>query len=108
MREILRSFCYRLLSFDSVLFRLLSFASARSCVCLHRLFLGSISTVVFVGVSCNEPSGSKQMAHSKIVVVIAFSFLFEMDVVLVLHRRPLGNVDFLCHISIVFCRHLFW
>ena len=43
---------------------------------------------------------NKQMAHSQIVVVIAFSLSFEMDVVLVLHRRPLGNVCFHCCLSI--------
>ena len=43
---------------------------------------------------CDEPSGNKQMAHSQIAVVIAFSLTFEMDVRLVFHRRPLGNVGF--------------
>ena len=58
------------------------------------LLLGSEATVVFVGVSCGEPGGNEQMAHSQIVVVIAFSLTFEMDVALVLHRRPFGNVGF--------------
>ena len=43
---------------------------------------------------------NKQMAHSQIVVVIAFSLSFEMDVALVRHRRPLGNVCFHCRLSI--------
>ena len=43
---------------------------------------------------------NKQMAHSQIVVVITFSLSFEMDVALVLHRRPLGNVCFHCRLSI--------
>ena len=59
----------------------------RSCVGLHRLLLGSEATIVFVGVLCGEPGGDEQMAHSQIVVVIAFSLIFEMDVALVLHRR---------------------
>ena len=50
-----------------------SFASVRSCAGLCHLFLGSRVTVVFVGVTCDEPSGNKQMAHSQIVVVIAIS-----------------------------------
>ena len=45
-------------------------------------------------------SVNKQMAHSQIVVVIAFSLGFEMGVALVLHRRPLGNVCFRCRVSI--------
>ena len=49
------------------------FASLRSCAGLHRLLLGSEATIVFVGVSCGEPGGDEQMAHSQIVVVIAFS-----------------------------------
>ena len=32
------------------------------------------------GVSCDEPSGNKQMAHSQIVVVIVFSLTFEIYV----------------------------
>ena len=47
-----------------------------------------------MGFFCDEPSGNKQMAHSQIAVVIAFSLTFEMDVRLVFHRRPLGNVGF--------------
>ena len=65
-----------------------------SCVGLHRLLLGSEVKVLFVWVFCDEPSGNKQMAHSQIAVVIAFSLTFEMDVRLVFHRRPLGNVGF--------------
>ena len=72
------------------------FVSLRSCAGLHCLLLGSEATVVFVGVSCGEPGGNEQMAHSQIVVVIAFSLTFEMDVALVLHRRPFGNVGFHC------------
>ena len=49
------------------------FVSLRSCAGLHRLLLGSEATVVFVIVSCGEPGGNKQMAHSQIVVVIVFS-----------------------------------
>ena len=44
-----------------------------SCAGLHRLLWGSDVSIVFVGVFCDEPSGNKQMAHSQIVVVIAFS-----------------------------------
>ena len=43
---------------------------------------------------------NKQMAHSHIVVVIAFSLSFEMDGALVLHQRPLGKVCFHCRLSI--------
>ena len=77
-----------------------SFVSLRFCAGLHRLLLGSDATDVFVGVACDELSGNTQMAHSQIVVVIEFSLLFEMDVALVLHGRPLGNVGFHCHLSI--------
>ena len=73
---------------------------------LHRLLLGSEVTVVFLGLARNEPSGNTQMAHSQIVVVIAFSLTFDMDVVLVLHGRPLGNVGFRCHFSIAVYNHL--
>ena len=72
------------------------FVSLRSRAGLHCLLLGSEATVVFVGVSCGEPGGNEQMAHSQIVVVIALSLTFEMDVALVLHRRPFGNVGFHC------------
>ena len=48
------------------------FVSLRFCDGLHRLLLGSEATVVFVGVSCGEPGGNEQMAHSQIVVVIVF------------------------------------
>ena len=65
-----------------------------SCVGLHRLLLGSEVNVLFVWFFYDEPSGNKQMAHSQIAVVIAFSLTFEMDVRLVFHRRPLGNVGF--------------
>ena len=71
-----------------------SFVSLRFCVGLHCLVFGSELTVVFVGVACDELSGNKQMAHSQIVVVIAFSFAFDMDVVFVYHRRPFGNICF--------------
>ena len=37
--------------------------------------------------SCGGPVGNEQMAHSQIVVAIAFSLIFEMDVALVFHRR---------------------
>ena len=107
MRELLHSFCSGSLLFVPVLFRLLSFVSLRSWACLHRLLLGSVVTVVFVGVARDEPSGNTQMAHSQIVVVIAFSLTFEMDVALVLHGRPLGNVGFHCHVSIAVYHHLF-
>ena len=69
--------------------------------------LGSELTVVFVGVACDELSGNKQMAHSQIVVVIAFSLRFDMDVALVLHGRPLGNEGFHCHLPIAIYHHLF-
>ena len=50
---------------------------------LHFVLLGIEVTFVFVGVSCDEPSDSKQMAHSQIVDVIVFSFFdYEIDVVL--------------------------
>ena len=42
------------------------------------------------------------MAHSQIVVVIVFSMYFETDVVLVFHRRPLGNCCFRCHFQFPF------
>ena len=32
------------------------------------------------------------MAHSQIVVVIAFSITFGIDATIVRHRRPLGNL----------------
>ena len=83
------------------------FVSLRFCAGLHRLLLGSEATVVFVGVSCGEPGGNEQMAHSQIVVVIAFSLIFEIDVAIVLHRRPFGNVDFQCRFSIAVPHHLF-
>ena len=63
------------------------FASLQSCAGLHRLLLGTEVTVVSVEVSCGEPSGNKQMAHSQLVVVIAFSLVFEMDVALVLSSQ---------------------
>ena len=46
------------------------------------------------------------MAHSQIVIVIAFSLFFEMDVSLVLHRLPFGNIGFHCQLPfamICFC-----
>ena len=90
-----------------VLFRLLLFCCfLRSCRGLHRLLFGSEATVVFVGVSCGEPGGNEQMAHSQIVVVIVFSLIFEMDIALVLHRRPIGNIGFQCRFSICFCYHV--
>ena len=52
------------------------------------------------------PDGNEQMAHSQIVVVIAFSLTFDMDVALVFHRRPLGNVGFRCHVSIAVYHHV--
>ena len=36
------------------------------------------------------------MAHSQIVVVIAFPFAFEMVFLFVFHRRPLGNACLPC------------
>ena len=69
----LHLFCSASLLCVAVLFRLLSFVSLLSCAGLHSLVLGSEVTVVFVGVACDELSGNKQMAHSQIVVVIAFS-----------------------------------
>ena len=60
------------------------------------------------------------MAHSQIAVVIAFSLTFEMDVRLVFHRRPLGNVGFHSQLPFamicsgmltfffIFCLRLFW
>ena len=99
IRVALRCCCF--FPFSSVCFRLLSFACLRSCAGLRRLLLGSEVTIVFVGVACDELSGNKQMAHSQIIVVIVFSLVFEMDVALVLHGRPLGDVGFHCHLSIV-------
>ena len=94
---ILHSFCYRLLLFVQIVFRLFClFVSLRSCAGLHRWLLGSEATVVFVGVSCGEPDGNEQMAHSQIVVVIVFPFSFEVDVVSVLHQCPLGSAGFHC------------
>ena len=96
--------CCCLWPFSSVCFRLL--ASLRSCAVLHRLLFGSEATVVFVGVSCGEPGGHKQMAHSQFVVVLMFPLIFEMDVVSVLHRRPLGNACFHCRFSIAVYHYL--
>ena len=48
--------CCCLFPFSSVCCRL--FASLRSGACLHRLLVGSEVTVVFVGVSCDEPSAN--------------------------------------------------
>ena len=79
----------------------------RSCAGLHRLLFGSEATVVFVGVSCGGPGGNEQMAHSQIVVAIAFSLTFEMDVALVRRRRPLGKTCFQCRFSIAVYHHLF-
>ena len=80
----LSSVCYRLFSLRSCALALL-----RSFAGLKRLLLGSEATVLFVGVSCCEPGdGNEQMAHSQIVVVIAFSSSFETDVCLVRHLRP--------------------
>ena len=78
------------------------FVSLRSCAGLHRWLLGSAATVVFVGVSCGGPDGNKQMAHSQIVVVFVFSLTFEVDVVSVLHRCPLGNAGFHCRFQLPF------
>ena len=97
----LHSFCSGSLLFDP------AFVSLRSCAGLHCLLLGSDVTVVFVGVDCDELSGNKQMAHSYIVVVIAFSLTFEMDVALVVHGRPLGNAGFHCYLSIAIYHYLF-
>ena len=63
--------CCCLYPFSSVCFCLI--ASLRSCAGLHRLLVGSDATVAFVGISCDDPSCNKQMAHSQIAVVIAFS-----------------------------------
>ena len=60
-----------------------------------------------MGVACDGLSGNKQMAHSQLVVVIAFSLTFAMDFALVLHGRPLGNVGFHCHLSIAVYHRLF-
>ena len=76
-------------------------------VLLHCLLLGREFTVVFVGVSCDGLSGDEQMAHSQIVVVIAFSSMFEMDVALVFHWCPFGNSGFHCHILFSVYHHLF-
>ena len=77
------------------IFRLLSFAFVCSCVGLLRLLLGSEVTVVFVTVACYEPSDNNQMAHPQIVVVIALSLTFEMDVVVVVpHLFPFDCVGF--------------
>ena len=85
LRGLLHSFCYWLLLFVQALFCLLSFvfvAFLRSCALallrsfagLKRLLLGNGATILFVVVSCCEPGdGNEQMAHSQIVVVIAFS-----------------------------------
>ena len=59
-----------------------------------------------LSVSVRVPGGNEQMAHSQIVVVIAFSLTFEMDVALVFHRRPLGNAGFHCRFSIAVYHHL--
>ena len=40
------------------------------------------------------------MAHSQIVVVIAFSITFRIDATIVRHRRPLGNFGFRCCFSV--------
>ena len=40
------------------------------------------------------------MAHSQIVVVIAFSITFGIDATIVRHRRPLGNLGFRCCFSV--------
>ena len=42
-------------------------------------------------VTCDEPSGHKQMAHSQIVVVIALASIFEFYVAFVLHWFPFGH-----------------
>ena len=62
-----------LLLFVPVLIRLVSFDSMRSCTGLLYLFLDSGVTIVFVGGTCDERSGNKQMVHSQFAVVIAFS-----------------------------------
>ena len=82
-------------------------ASLRSCAVLNCLLFGSEATVVFVGVSCGEPGGNEQMAHSHIVVAIVFSLFFEMDVAVVVHLRLLGNVGFSCRDSISVYHHLY-
>ena len=71
---LLHSFCWWLFLFVPVLFRLFSFVCFPARLrCLHRLLLSSDATVVFVGVSCGEPGGNEQMAHSQILVVIVFA-----------------------------------
>ena len=92
IRFAVGSFC--LCPFSSVCFRL--FVFLRACAGSHRLLLSSDATVVFVGVSCGEPGGNEQMAHSQIVVAIVFSFFVEMDVAVAVHLRLLGNVGFSC------------
>ena len=68
------AFAFVLLSVAVVFTFSLSFASVRFCVGLHRLLLGSEATVGFVGVSCGEPSGNEQMAHSQIVICVFIDF----------------------------------
>ena len=70
------------------------------------LFCVLLWCALFVVGSCGEPGSNEQMAHSQIVVVIAFPLTFEMDVALVLHRRPLGNARLHCRCSIAVCYHL--
>ena len=66
--------CARSLPFAFVCLFVCLFVFLLACAGLHRLLLlGSDSTVVFVGVSCGEPGGNDQIAHSQIVVVIVFS-----------------------------------
>ena len=59
-----------------------------------------------LSVSVRVPGGNEQMAHSQVVVLIAFSLTFEMDVALVFRRRPLGNVGFHCRFSIAVYHHV--
>ena len=87
------AFVFVLRSVGIVCAHLLSLAVDCFCALLRwfaSLAFGSEVTVVFVGVTCDEPSGNKQMAHSQIV----FSFVFEMDVAIVLQWFPFSYVGF--------------
>ena len=64
--------------------------------------LGSRVTVVFVGVTCDEPSGNKQMAHSQIVFLISLSLNLDIDFAFVLDWFPLGYVGFHVHLLVSF------
>ena len=96
---------HSLLLLSVLCLRAYSFLFALACFCSVLVEIAFIGvrlihsfrvTVAFVGVTCDELIRNKHMAHSQIVVVIAFSLTFEMDVALVLHRRPFGNVGFHC------------